>query len=191
MNELDWKNLLAQWSKELIKFNKFVEVIPDAVIASGWLGFLGASEYQIARTEARLGVALPPSYRTFLKVTNGWYQINNFVYRMWSTEELDWFSARHQSWIDVWMEDPVPISDEDYFTYGEKQGDIRVEYLQTCLEISDRGDAAVFLLNPKIVSLDGEWEAWFFANWLGGARRYPSFWEMMKSEYEVFTYTNR
>src|SRR5262249_28866812 len=31
------------------------------------------------------------------------------------------------------------------------------------------------LLNPMVVWPDGEWEAWFFANWLPGAARYPSF----------------
>eukprot|EP01135_Chromosphaera_perkinsii_P001714 Nk52_evm91s208 gene=Nk52_evmTU91s208 len=31
-----------------------------------------------------------------------------------------------------------------------------------------------------------EWEAWYFANWLPGANRYPSFETMMKSEYDTF-----
>jgi hypothetical protein len=47
------------------------------------------------------------------------------------------------------------------------------------------GDSAVYLLNPQVVSEDGEWDAWFFANWLPGATRYRSFAEMILKEYEL------
>jgi hypothetical protein len=33
----------------------------------------------------------------------------------------------------------------------------------------------MILLNPQIVSPDGEWEAIFFANWIPGNQRYRSF----------------
>jgi hypothetical protein len=36
------------------------------------------------------------------------------------------------------------------------------------------------------VAKDGEWEAWFFANWLPGATRYRSFQGMMEPEYQNF-----
>jgi hypothetical protein len=47
-------------------------------------------------------------------------------------------------------------------------------------------DSAVCLLNPQAITRDGEWEAWFFANWLPGARRYRSFEELMRAEYNQF-----
>ena len=47
-------------------------------------------------------------------------------------------------------------------------------------------DSAIYLLNPKVVTPDGEWEAWFFANWLPGAARYRSFVELMQAEYRSF-----
>jgi hypothetical protein len=50
------------------------------------------------------------------------------------------------------------------------------------LEISDTGDAAILLLNPEVVSDEGEWEAWFFASWLPGAGRFRSFEELMRFE---------
>jgi hypothetical protein len=34
----------------------------------------------------------------------------------------------------------------------------------------------------RTVTPDGEWEAWFFANWNPGANRYRSFREMMQAE---------
>lgn len=78
------------------------------------------------------------------------------------------------------------IADEEYFVYGEAQdcSNLRVEYLQTALEISDLGDSAIYLLNPQVITADGEWEAWFFCNWLPGADRYRSFREMMQAEYK-------
>ena len=72
--------------------------------------------------------------------------------------------------------------------YGETQDSVRfrVEYLESALEISDIGDSAIFLLNPKVLTPDGEWEAWFFGNWLPGANRYRSFAELMEDEYHSF-----
>jgi hypothetical protein len=61
-----------------------------------------------------------------------------------------------------------------------------VKYLQQALEISDRGDSSIYLLNPNIVTADGEWEAWFFGDWLPGADRYHSFIDLMQAEYETF-----
>ena len=78
--------------------------------------------------------------------------------------------------------------DEEYLVYGKTQDParFRVEYLESALEISDTGDSAIYLLNPKVVTPDGEWEAWLFANWLPGAIRYRSFAELMEAEYHSF-----
>ena len=54
------------------------------------------------------------------------------------------------------------------------------------LEISDESDSAIYLLNPEVVTAEGEWEAWLFANWLPGASRYRSFAELMEAEYRTF-----
>lgn len=199
MNHFDWKALLTQWSEELhasglnlsegeysdVGFSKEVRTSP-AAIPSGWLGYPGATEAQIVQAENRLGVHLPPSYREFLKVTNGWPRITDFIYKIWPVEEIDWFATRHQDLIDIWMEGDFHIPDQEYFVYGEAQGPTRVYYLQTALEISDKGDQAFYLLNPQVITPEGEWEAWFFAEWLHGAVRYPSFWELMQGEHQSF-----
>ncbi|MEQ8226028.1 MAG: hypothetical protein ABRQ37_27190, partial [Candidatus Eremiobacterota bacterium] len=49
--------------------------------------------------------------------------------------------------------------------------------------ISEEVDSAIYLLNPHVVTSDGEWEAWFFGYTLPGAIRYRSFREMMEGEY--------
>ena len=209
MSTFDWERFLRQWSQELLRsMGDELSQLPSEVIESGWLGYPGATEEQITQTEARLGKALPPSYRAFLKVTNGWFQTTPLIDKLWSTEEIEWFSVRHQNWIDAFLEqyqDRYPtvseaqlesnahlggssVSDEEYLVYGEAQdcSKLRVEYLQTALEISDVGESAVYLLNPQVITDEGEWEAWFFGDWLPGADRYPSFRAMMQAEYENF-----
>jgi hypothetical protein len=115
-------------------------------------------------------------------------------------QEVEWFRVRHQNWIDAFLEksgyfagelsraDRPAISDEEYLIYGEAQdcSKLRCEYLSEALEISKRGEGAIYLLNPQVVTLDGEWEAWFFGDWLPGADRYRSFQEMMQAEYKNF-----
>jgi hypothetical protein len=59
----------------------------------------------------------------------------------------------------------------------------RKSHLKETLQITEVGDAAVYLLNPQVITKEGEWEAWFFANWLPGARRYRSFEELMRADY--------
>ncbi len=213
MSSFDWENFLRQWSQDILASmdDKEKQQLPQAVLDSGWLGYPGATEDQIARVEARLQRLLPPSYRAFLKVTNGWRQTakqtDNFNHRLWSIEDIERFSGRHTLWIKAFTErhemiefglddaqefndhwEPVEISDEDYFVYGESQdpSKIRPEYLKTAIEISDVGVDSIYLLNPQVVTPDGEWEAWFFADYLPGADRYRSFREMMEAEYLSF-----
>ena len=107
-------------------------------------------------------------------VSNGWRQTGTSIWRMWSTEEIDWFRVRNADWIDAYVNpygglDGCSLTDEEYLVYGETQDParFRVEYLESALEISDTvSDSAIYLLNPKVVTADGEWEAWLFANWL-------------------------
>jgi hypothetical protein len=176
--------------------------VDEIVLESNWLGFPGAREWQIDAAEARLGTKLPPSYRDFLKTTNGWRQIKDWLPasagHFLSAEEMDWFAIKHLAWLQGWMEGvksgeaqygpSPPIPDEQYFVYSPDQSstDLRDEYLETALAISEEGDAAICLLNPKIVTAEGEWEAWFFANWHPGAVRYRSFREMMEAHYRRF-----
>ena len=203
MSSFNWESFLQRWSQELLNSNRNnQEKLPAEVLKSGWLGYPGATEEQIISAETRLRTTLPPSYREFLKVSNGWRQTTPFIDKLWSTENIEWFSVRHQAWIDTFIEryrdDRVNgrepslrnslISDAQYFVYGEAQdcSKFRVEYLQTALEISDQGDSVIYLLNPQVMTEDGEWEAWFFGNWLPGADRYKSFQQMMQVEYQNF-----
>jgi hypothetical protein len=209
MSSFDWESFLQQWSEAILESLDEAELalLPPEVLDSGWLGYPGATEEQIRQTESRLGVQLPPSYRDFLKVTNGWRQTTTFIHRLWSTEGIERFAARHPKWIEAFTNhhentqvefegaielealwEPLTVLEEEYLIYGEEQdcSKLRVEYLRTAIEISDVGVDAIYLLNPQIVGEDGEWEAWFFADCLPGADRYRSFREMMEAEYQNF-----
>jgi len=209
MSSFDWEGFLWQWSQAILESMDEDQraQLPQDVIDSGWLGYPGATEEQICQAESRLGVYLPPSYRDFLKITNGWRQTTSFIRKLWSTDGIERFATRHQKWIEAftnhhenqqinfdtavdlesfWEVSTIP--DEEYLIYGEDQdcSKLRVEYLKTAIEISDVGESAIYLLNPQVVTEDGEWEAWFFGDWLPGADRYRSFQEMMVTEYQNF-----
>lgn len=187
----DWKPFLQRWSRELIDSELPERLdLPTEAVQTGWLGFPGATEDQIAALEKRLDAALPPSYREFLAVTNGWLTTGTSIDRLWGVEGVEWFRVRHlHDWIEPWtIAPPMVIPDAEYFNYGPDQDPttMRAEYLPATLEISDVGDAAILLLNPKVITAEGEWEAWHHASWLPGASRFRSFWELMQELYQYF-----
>ncbi len=189
MTDYPWRPFLEQFSRELLADNQIRKQLPVEVIQSQWLGFDGATEEQVQQLEQRIGMSLPDSYRQFLLTTNGWRYSGMFIFDVFSVEKVEWFRENNQDWIDAYVEpaegeEPVPL--EDHCDYSEDQDCVmfRVEYLEKTLLISGEGDSAVYLLHPEIKTDDGEWEAWFFANWNPGATRYRSFWEMMQNELE-------
>ena len=187
MTTFDWRNAIREWSLLRLEMVEDEEKAANTseVIESEWLGYPGATEAQIKTVESRLGTTLPPSYREFLKVTNGIRSLEEYGIRFYSTEEIDWFCVKNQDWIELWtqgIEETPSVPDEIYFSYGEEQDcvDLRNEYMQTALEISSDYDGYIYLLNPRIITEDGEWEAWDFGNKLVGAHRYRSFRDMME-----------
>lgn len=191
MATFEWRPFLEQYSRELLADREMRQRVAESVARSGWMGFEPATEAQLAELEARLGVELPDSYRQFLAVTNGWRQSGGFIDALWPCAQVDWFRANHQDWIDAYVlpsQGEPPVSLEEHCDYGPEQDccKFRVKYLQATLLISEVGDSAVYLLNPEIKTASGEWEAWFFANWLPGARRYHSFWDLMQAQRQSF-----
>ena len=184
-----WRELLTQWNADVFASPVHLGQLPPEIVASGWLGQVGATDQQLYELERRLETHLPNSYKEFLKFTNGWWLALSSVYRLWSVDKIEWLRVRHQEdWIAPWLSNQESVDDDDYFVYGDAQDtvNIRPEYLATSLEISEVFDGALFLLNPIITTPDGEWEGWFMANWMAGARRFQSFWELMKGHYETF-----
>ncbi len=187
----DWRAFLTRLSEEALRDPEIIEYgeLPGEVIASGWLGYPGATDDEIAHAEARLGAPLPPSYRAFLMVSNGWRHVPPFSERLWSTEDVEWFAVRHQGWIENWQHEDVRLAtDEEYSVYGEGQSSLyyRPAHLQTALEVGAYYDGAIYLLNPQVATAEGEWEGMFMAGWLPGVSRYRSFQEMMQAAIETY-----
>jgi len=187
MNSREWQALLEEWSAQAVK-RAAAEVRPGPL--SG-LGAPGATEAELAAAEARLGRALPPSYRSFLACTNGLRQPMDFTParggHLWPADRIEWFRVRNADLIAAYSNVKLAIPDQLYFVYGPEQDPayLRTEYLPELLEISHDGDG-FYLLNPQVVGPDGEWEAWFFASWHPGAQRHRSFAELMRAHWQSF-----
>jgi len=184
----DLGSLLKDISRIQLEDSRIAETVPEGKAAAGWLGEPGATEAEIIAAEQLLGLRLPPSYRAFLEETNGFDHIGYFIYRLYSIAEIDWFRVRNQDWIDAYQ-NPInkepgteDITPEEHLANPNDSVRFRTAYLSSCLQISEEGDSAVVLLNPEVVNGEGEWEAWFFANWHPGALRYPSFLAYVESE---------
>lgn len=189
----DWPEFLKRLSHEVLADESVRSMIPAEMIKAGWLGYPPATETELVKLEKRLKTELPPSYREFLLISNGWKFPGTFIHDLLSADKVDWFRKLHGDWIEAWLEGEemgggrVTVTHEQHCVYGPEQDccNFRTEYWKKTLTISDIGDSAIYLLNPKVVDGNGEWESWFFANWKPGATRYRSFWELMQAELEA------
>ncbi|WP_283135353.1 SMI1/KNR4 family protein [Rhizohabitans arisaemae] len=140
----------------------------------------GASEAEIAQVEERLGVRFPPSYRAFLSSANGWGGET-----LLPVGEIGWLRDLDPHAAEPW-DDLAHVPDEEYFTYGDGQDPalhFRSEYLPDTLLIGHFDDGQ-YLLNPRVTTPEGEWEAWHLASWWPGAIRFRSFWDLMNDQVE-------
>lgn len=194
METYNWEDCLKQWSRSQIEavtdyFEREKATIPPDILESSDLSCPGATEEEISIAEERLEITFPPSYREFLKFSNGTrstvLDIEEFGSRLYSTEEIDFYADFYQDYIDNIIEihqDMEPIADAEYFVYGEDQSEFsfRPEYFQTALLISSGDPKNYYLLNPQIVASNGEWEAWAVDYFPLSVWRYRSFGEMIK-----------
>jgi len=69
------------------------------------------------------------------------------------------------------------VSDEVYLDYETPAHNIseRFQYYGDSLLISKGSESELVLLNPSVVSADGEWETIFSAHWIPGNERFRSF----------------
>ncbi len=201
MNKLDWKSFLEKLNQKIFQ-NVPQDYIPPGLIESGWLGYPPASEEKILITEKRLNVHLPPSYREFLKTSNGWGPINEKILRLYSVEDIGMFKTSDQDIIDSFVKQKLKnhdtiesltkptIPDKDYFVYGKDQSidAVRIEYIQNTIKISipytkiladNQAHLTMVLLNPDVITADGEWETWLFSNGNSGTIRFRSFSDFM------------
>jgi hypothetical protein len=128
---------------------------------------LGATAEDIAAAEDRLRIQLPPSYKAFLRVSNGWTEMGNAqVGELLSTDKIDWLSSYKPEWIEIYGGND--ISHEEHLKHqNQSMSRSSGRYLEKCLAISAIGDACITLLCPEVVTSEGEWEFWRLGSWCG------------------------
>lgn len=152
-------------------------------LLNGGLRYPAVSAGAIQATEQRLGIRLPPSYRNFLMVSNGWLTDQEIFLPV---EQIDSFQKEEPELAKVWTSGGVmTVSDREYFEYDLNKQDIiriRVEYLPECLLLSEHYGVSTryYLLNPAIIFENGEWEAWSLEPRIAGALRFRSFKALME-----------
>ncbi len=188
-----WEPLLRAWSRDVFERLDDEELaeLPPESHAARWLGAPGASEGDVAALEARLGRALPASYRAFLRATDGWRQPEHTIPILYGAREVDWFATRSPEALAAWTEgasERPAVSDAEYARYGDEQdpAQLRVEHLSSCLEIGRAPGGDYLLLNPLVTTPDGEWECLVLASWLPGAQRERSFVDAMRALHADF-----
>ncbi|WP_431904691.1 SMI1/KNR4 family protein [Nonomuraea sp. bgisy101] len=167
MDRHAWKPFLQRWSEEWRIARPDEE--PDG---DPWLGCPPATEDEVQALEARLGCVLPPSFREFLLVTNGWRHAGNFVWSLRGTEEIGWLADLEPMWAEAYAD----WDEEDAEPAAARS-----------LLISLEADAGVVYLDPGDVDERGEWAAYDVFSWTGmGPDRYGSFYEKMYDFYAGF-----
>jgi cell wall assembly regulator SMI1 len=145
----DWKSLLARcgrWGREWAEWERS----NGHEITSDWLPAVAApaTEAEIAREEARLGVRLPPSLRSFYLQSNGHGVVGNFIWAVRSVEQLGWLRDVEPEFYDNIFEDDAVVA--------------------RSLVVSGKADASWWLLDPGNVDGRGEWRAGRWSSWNPG-----------------------
>ncbi|HLP13542.1 MAG TPA: SMI1/KNR4 family protein [Flavobacteriales bacterium] len=182
---MDWKKTLIEMGyliNTLIEENMIYYNKEDVKL--DWLGYEGASDNEINRKEKSLGIFLPESYKKFLKISNGFRQISPFSGNLQPVSSINWLKFVSADFVQMHDEsEDINVPDDKYFDYSENQRTefYRAKYLKESIAISEWVDGSIILLNP-MVQYGDECEAWIYANWYPGARRFRSFADLMMYE---------
>ncbi|MFE9095650.1 SMI1/KNR4 family protein [Streptomyces sp. NPDC007264] len=177
----DWRPFLLRWSGE------WADALPDgearceddeAARRARWLGFPPATEERIAAMEERLGLRMPPSYREFLKASDGWRHAGEFVWLLAGTGDARWHDD--ESGLAEMFEEYL---DEDAGPEERREAGIWRRGLQLDVE----SDITHVLLDPGDVDEAGEWAVYTWASWRAAPpERHASFLEFMREMYREF-----
>ncbi|MFD5270443.1 SMI1/KNR4 family protein [Streptomyces sp. NPDC058335] len=181
-----WREFLGRWQEEWIPR---VDEDEDDDGAEGGdqdggqafvrPGRPGAEEAAIAAAEERLGRRLPPSYREFVAVSDGWHVDETAgVYQLGGVADIDWF------------EDPFGMTGLYERNLGDspRQEDVLLAGMwQRALRLETDSDMSYALLDPGDSDQDGEWALYVYKGWSGEfPDRYPSFRAYMEAMYRGF-----
>lgn len=137
----------------------------------------GCSPDALVALEARLGVALPPSYREFLARADGFaWSMRIFGNRLFGAADVAWFRETSPETIHAWTSTAGPdISEDEHRRRAGDTARFRHAYLPDLLHIGREEDGSDYLLNSLVRDASGEWEFWDLSPHHPGAARLPSF----------------
>ncbi|MES5823367.1 SMI1/KNR4 family protein [Streptomyces sp. RG80] len=177
----DWRSFLLTWSGEWadsLRDDETRDQSDEAARQARWLGFAPAPAERIAAMEERLGRRMPPSYREFLAVSDGWRHAGGFVWLLAGCEEVHWHNNESEL-ADLFEE----YLDEDSDPEERREADLWRRGLQ--LEVES--DATHVLLDPEDVDEEGEWAVYTWASWRAAPpERHANFREFMRDMYREF-----
>ncbi|MFJ6011135.1 SMI1/KNR4 family protein [Streptomyces sp. NPDC092952] len=177
----DWRPFLLRWSAEWadsLTDDGTRSEDDEAARRARWLGFPPASEERIAAVEKRLGRRLPPSYREFLRVSDGWQHAGGFVWLLAGTAEVHWHDDE-SALADIFEE----YLDEDSDPEEWREAGVWRRGLQIDVE----ADAMHVVLDPEDVDEDGEWAVYSWASWRAAPpERYAGFGAFMREMHREF-----
>ncbi|MDQ0963597.1 hypothetical protein QFZ66_007475 [Streptomyces sp. B4I13] len=177
----DWRPFLRKWSGEWADSLRDDETRgedDEAARRARWLGFPPASQERIAAMEERLGHRMPPSYRRFLEVSDGWRHAGGFVWLLAGTATAHWHNDA-SGLAEMFEED----LDDDASPEERQEADIWRRGLQLDVE----SDITHVLLDPDDVDEGGEWAVFTWASWRGEApERHANFLAFMREMHREF-----
>jgi hypothetical protein len=112
-----------------------------------WPGTQPADEDGVRAAEQRLGVPLPPSYRNFLLVSDGWAEMPTNAGTLQRVDAIGWYPEADPGMWTAWF------GDRDF---PELESELR-----RCVLIStDTYQGDVWVLSADHIGADGEWRAY-------------------------------
>lgn len=190
-NVEEWKNFLSCWESqtlEILAYNEPYTEMEKTISRQKKQGFKVATDFEIKSIENDLSESLPKSIIDFWKASSGWRNLSmdGEDGLIFGPDEVGWTKTLYPRIVPKEGEVLNEISDQLYFDYSKNQDTVnyREAYIKSTLAVSQLIDSAVYLLNPEILTKDGEWEAWYLGFELPGAMRFKSFAHLMLYAYE-------
>jgi hypothetical protein len=153
-----WEKLLTTASKQAIKNES--DQFTKEQRKGKWIGRDRAMDEAIKAAETRLQTGLPAHYVEFLRVSNGFSALSSTAPPLLSVENIGWLKEK--------------VDAQTLAILNQYPGDDLPQVLESSLLISEQIGTDMVLLIPPGKS-SASWQCWFFAHWIPGEIRYPSF----------------
>ena len=145
-------------------------------------------------SKLRNDVLLSDGLLKFYECTNGlwlWSEDGSLRQRIYEIDKIDLYKKVAPEQVEAWYPASeigtrtVPsVPDIDYFIYGDDQDplDVRLEYLNEAMLLSNDYLDAEILVIPSVVSEKGEFEIWYLAHYISGASRFRDIFDYLTYE---------